>query len=157
YLTSTQAVLSLLAKDPSQSSAYLHSKSTRGTRERSRAPKQTSVLRMTLLGADPGARISGGEQRPGNINYFLGNDPGQWRVGAGVFGKVKYSEVYPGVDLVFYGNQRQLEYDFIVGAGARPDQIGLDFSGADRLEVDADGALVAYIGKQTVHWKKPFA
>src|SRR5207247_10634580 len=72
-------------------------------------------------------------------------------------GKVRYRQVYPGVDLVYYGNQRQIEYDFIVNTNADPKQITIELSGADRLEVDQDGSLVAHLPGGAVRWQKPFA
>ncbi len=66
-------------------------------------------------------------------NYFIGSDPKKWRSGISAYGKVKYRGIYPGVDAVFYGNQRQLEYDFVVAPGADPRQIslGLDWREAE--------------------------
>src|SRR2546428_259370 len=79
---------------------------------------------------------------PGKSNYFIGNDPKKWRANIANYAKVRYRNVYPGVDLVYYGNQQQLEYDFVVGPGADPGRIALRFQGADRLEVDTEGDLV---------------
>src|SRR5207245_9060182 len=77
-----------------------------------------AVLRMRLVGANSHARISGLEDLPGKSNYFIGNDPKKWRTNVPNYAKVKYKNIYPGVDLVYYGNHRQLEYDFIVRPGA---------------------------------------
>src|SRR5207245_10526265 len=71
--------------------------------------------------------------------------------------KVKYAEIYPDTDLIYYGNQRQMEYDFIVGAKGNPGRIALGFSGEDSLEIDADGGLVAHTTGGQVRWRKPFA
>jgi hypothetical protein len=99
-------------------------------------PPKGTLLRMKLVGADPQPPISGLEELQGKANYFLGNDPAQWRTNIPTYAKVKYASVYPGVDLVYYGNQRMLEYDFIVARG-RPEAITLDFEGPENLEVDA--------------------
>jgi hypothetical protein len=83
---------------------------------------------------------------PGVSNYFIGNDPAQWRTSIPTFAKVAYHEVYPGVDLVYYGNQRQLEYDWVVAPGADPAVITLAFQGNENLSLDAQGELVLHMG-----------
>jgi hypothetical protein len=75
---------------------------------------QSSVLRMKLVNANPASQIEGVDELPGKSNYFIGSDPQQWRAGVTNYAKVKYRSVYPGVDLVYYGHERQLEYDFIL-------------------------------------------
>ena len=86
-----------------------------------------SVLRMRLVGANTGAAVTGLEELPGKSNYFIGNDPNKWRTLVPNYAKVKYAGVYPGVDLVYYGNQGgQLEYDFVVAPGADPSVIALN-------------------------------
>src|SRR5438876_9928559 len=80
---------------------------------------------MKLVGANPSARVVGLDELPGKSNYFIGNDPKKWRTNVPNYAKVKYTSIYPGVDLVYYGNQRQLEYDFVVQPGADPGQIAL--------------------------------
>ena len=79
--------------------------------------------RLNLVGANLDTRIIGLDRLPGNSNYFLGNDPTRWHTNVPMFSRVLYSDVYPGVDLVFYGNQRRLEHDFVVAPGADPRQI----------------------------------
>jgi hypothetical protein len=83
----------------------------------SRAP---AVLRMKLVGANPHAKVSGLEELPGKTNYFIGNDPKKWRTNVPNYARVKYANVYPGVDLVYYGNQGKLEYDFVVSPAPIP-------------------------------------
>ena len=73
-----------------------------------KAPGDQTVLRMTLVGASPSPRVTGLEELPGKVNYFIGNDPAKWRTNVPTYAKVKYEAVYPGVDLVYYGNQREL-------------------------------------------------
>src|SRR5206468_12406265 len=94
------------------------------------------VLRMQLVGARTAPRVAGLDELPGTVNYFVGNDPAQWRANVPTYGKVAYQDVYPGIDLVYYGNQRQLEYDFVVAAGADPGVIRLAFQGAQNLTID---------------------
>jgi uncharacterized protein (TIGR03437 family) len=89
--------------------------------------EEAAVLRMKLVGANVSARIEGADELPGKSNYFIGNDPAKWRTNVPTYAKVKYEEVYPGIDLVYYGNQRQLEYDFVVAPGADPHAIRLAF------------------------------
>jgi hypothetical protein len=79
---------------------------------------------------------------PGTVNYFTGSDRAKWRTGIPTYGKVKYENVYAGVDLMYYGNQGTLEYDFVVAPGADPDSIRLGISGARKLRIDSEGNLV---------------
>jgi hypothetical protein len=116
---------------------------------------QSAVVRMKLVGANPAPHITGVEELPGTVNYFIGDDSTRWRSDVPTYAKVKYEEVYPGVDLVYYGNQRQLEYDFVLAPGADPKAITLAFEGADKLEVDAVGDLVLHTAGQPVRWRKP--
>jgi hypothetical protein len=103
--------------------------------------KQTAVIEMHLAGANAGAEISGAELLPGKSDYFIGNDRSKWRQGIPQFGRVEYRSVYPGVNLDYYGNQEQLEYDFHVAPGADPKQIALTFSGADvRIDSGRDAS-----------------
>ena len=92
---------------------------------------------------------------PGKAHYFIGNDPTKWRTHVPTFGRVHYRDVYPGIDLTFYGNQRQLEYDFIVGPGADPRRISLQFAGADAIAVEATGDLVLRTGAEAIRQHRP--
>jgi len=89
-----------------------------------------TVLRMRVVGKDanPGAKVEGLEELPGKSNYFIGTDPKKWRTNIPNYAQVKYRNVYPGVDLVYYGRQGKLEYDFVVEPGADPSRIVLDIS-----------------------------
>ena len=113
------------------------------------------VLRMRLVGADPSPSVRGDVKLPGQVNYFLGNDPSQWRTNVSTFAKVGYREVYPGIDLVYYGNEGRLEYDFVLAPGADPNLIALNFEGADQVELDAQGNLIAWVAGQAVRWQRP--
>jgi fibronectin type 3 domain-containing protein len=114
-----------------------------------------AVLRMALRGADPSARVAGQDRQPGTTNYFLGNDPKKWRTNIPTFAKVRYAGVYPGIDLVYYGNQRELEYDFVVKPGADPKAIRMAYDGASRITTDPQGNLVLETGSGAVQHKKP--
>ena len=109
---------------------------------------------MKLAGANSGAKISGGEKLPGTVNYFIGNDPSKWTTNVGTFGRVNYQQIYRGIDLVYYGTQRQLEYDFIVTPGADPKQIALEFSGAKPM-LGPDGSLVLTLDGAPLTFRKP--
>src|SRR5437764_9967206 len=101
-----------------------------------------SVLSMQLTGTSPVSLIEGVNQLPGKSNYFAGSDSTHWRTGVPTYSRVKYSDTYPGISLLYYGNQRQLEYDFVVAPGVDPRQIRLSVAGAQKLSVDAQGNLV---------------
>ena len=121
---------------------------------RASGDKSAAVVRMKLAGANPGAKISGGEKLPGTVNYFIGNDPSKWTSNAGTFGRVNYQQIYPGIDLVYYGTQRQLEYDFVVTPGADPRQISLEFAGA-KPTLGADGSLLLNVDGSPLTFRKP--
>jgi Beta-propeller repeat len=99
--------------------------------------EQTSVLRMRLNGAASHPSVTGGSPLPGKSNYFLGNDPSKWRQNVPQFARATYKNIYPGVDLAYYGNQGQLEYDFTVAPGSDPKVVRLDFSGAEKVALDS--------------------
>lgn len=107
FLTMNEAVLSL-----SKSSLSGNDRNTLASPQK-RFP-QPDVLRMKLLRTNRAAQIIGLEELPGHTNYLSGNDPAKWQTGLSTYAKVKYQDIYPGIDVVYYGNQRQLEYDFVV-------------------------------------------
>jgi beta-propeller repeat-containing protein len=113
------------------------------------------VVRMNLVNADVTSQAEGLEELQGKANYFVGHDPGKWRTNVPLFSRVQYRNVYPGVDLVYYGNQNQLENDFIVAPGADPQSITLSFTGAEKLSLDAQGSLVLAAKEGEVRFEKP--
>src|SRR6266849_6862096 len=115
----------------------------------------SAVLRMRLVGANPSPRVAGLNKLPGKSNYFLGKDRKKWQTSVPIYAKVKYDSVYPGVDLVYYGNQGQLEYDFVVGPGADPRAIKFAFQGATKVAIDASGDLVAELDGREMRLHKP--
>ena len=125
------------------------------------APRAEAVLNMHVVGANPQTRISGVGKQEAQTNYFIGNDPAQWHTRVANYEKVRYAGVYPGVDLVYYGNQKQLEYDFVVSPGADPSVIGLAFGGGSDgskkipLSINRDGDLVATLEGGAVSFHKP--
>src|SRR5262249_55182354 len=124
FLTSTEVVL-VLSKRPQQQQS-----------KKTVIDPQASVVRMQLLGANPDSELTGIDELPGKTNYLIGNDPALWRTNVPTYGKVRYREVYSGIDSIYYGNGRQLEYDFVVAPGADPNTIRLGFDGSERVSVD---------------------
>lgn len=112
--------------------------------------RRPAVVRMAWKGADPNAPVTGREELPGKSSYLVGNDPSKWIADAASFGRVEYRNLYPGIDLAFYGTGRQPEYDFILAPGVDPSVIRLSFTGEDSLEIDEAGALVLRVGDETV-------
>jgi uncharacterized repeat protein (TIGR01451 family) len=116
----------------------------------------STMLQMKLIGANATARVRGEDELPGRSNYFIGNDPKKWRTNIATYAKVRVEDIYPGVDLVYYGNQGQLEYDFVVQPGADPNVIELAVASAGSLaEIDADGDLVVQADGGEVRFHKP--
>ncbi len=111
------------------------------------------AVRMKFEGAAESVRVEGVDALGGISNYFIGSDPKRWRTGIPNFAKVKYTSLYPGIDLVFYGNEQTLEYDFVVAPGAEPKVIKLSFNGADKVELTEKGDLIVHSGgeKLTLH------
>ena len=116
---------------------------------------KTATLRMKLAGANPGAKISGDKALPGKVNYLHGRDPRKWQSNVGTVAQVRYKEVYSGIDLVYYGNQKQLEYDFIVKPHADPSRIGFAVKGAKQVTLNKQGELVLKTTVGDVKWHKP--
>src|SRR5439155_23804849 len=94
------------------------------------------VLRMQLVGANAAPQATGLHQLGGVSNYYVGSDPSQWHTDIPNFGRVEYQNVYNGVNLDYYGNQQQLEYDFVLAPGADPHAIALDFQGVDFMSLN---------------------
>jgi len=115
-----------------------------------------TVLRMKLVGAAAEPKVVGIDELRGKSNYFIGSDPKKWRKNVPHYAKVRYEEVYPGIDLVFYGNQSQLEFDFIVAPGADPDVIRMAFEGADKIDIDKEGHLILQSSAGSVRIQKAF-
>ena len=113
------------------------------------------VVRMRLVGANPQAPIAGRDKQPGVVNYFVGQDPARWRKNVPTYARVHYDDVYPGIDAIFYGQRRQLEYDLVVAPGANAGLVRLEFDGADDMRVDADGDLVLRTRGNDLRLRKP--
>lgn len=149
FLTATEALLALPEQKPEDGvSAWLTPKSKIENPE-------SVVLRMKLIGANPAPQIAGMDQLPGKSNYFIGNDPKKWHTNIPHYARVRCKDVYPGVDLVYYGKERQLEYDFVVAPGADPRLIKLAFEGAQHMHIDEGGDLVLQITGGEIRMRKP--
>ena len=144
FLAPGKVVLNLERQEPASAAAT----------EQTTEAAFVDALRMSLIGANPKANAVGLARQPGVVSYFIGNDPKNWRSGIPTYGKVNYAQIYPGVDLVFYGNQRQLEYDFVVAPGADPSRIAWQIDGA-RASVDAEGNLALGAPNGPASFKKP--
>lgn len=127
FLTPTEAVLSLfgdlIGVEPFPSSINPRSLISDSTLSK------TGVLRMHLLGANPAPPMKGVDTLPGKSHYLIGNDPKRWHTNVAAYAKVQYEGIYPGIDLIYYGNPRRLEYDFVVAPGADLTAIQLAFEG----------------------------
>jgi uncharacterized repeat protein (TIGR01451 family) len=134
FLTSTSALLELRQLN---SSAY------------------SKTLRLKLQGANTNTAGKGVDELPGRRNYFIGNDPAKWRTNVRTYRAVRYEEVYPGVSLTYYGNQRQLEYDFTIAPGADPKTIRLAFDAGVRPRISDEGDLVLRTSGGEVRQHKP--
>jgi hypothetical protein len=146
FLTSQEAVLALQPSAPGAA----------------RKGGKPAVLRLKLLGAERHARVSGERELPGQSNYFVGNDPRRWHTRIPTYAQVRYQEVYRGIDLLYYGRQGQLEYDFVVAPGVEAKAIGLEIVGAEgvhpgSLRIDPKGDLVIATEAGEVRFHRPEA
>ena len=113
------------------------------------------AVRMQFVGANGRAQISGAEELTGKINYLVGNNPARWQTRVGTFAQVRIGEIYPGVNLTYYGNQQQLEYDFTVAPAADPNVITIRFDGADKISINPAGEMVLHLGDSEIRQPKP--
>jgi Carboxypeptidase regulatory-like domain/Beta-propeller repeat/SdrD B-like domain len=156
FLTSTEAVLSLSRSDGKQAT-------TKADALRPHVPAQpgrvrTSVVRMKLKGANPSPAVTGESEMRVRTNYFKGNDPAKWQTDVARYELVRYSQVYPGIDMIYYGQQQQLEYDFEVAPGADSRQIGLEYRGVKRVKIErGTGDLILKTAGGEVRQHKPVA
>ena len=147
FLTSGQMVLSLrpsaVAPNPPENSASVVPKSA------------DKVIEFDLVGANPNPAVAGENLQPGKANFFVGKDPQKWQTNVPIYRQVRYTNIYPGIDLVYYGNQSRVEHDFVIAPGADPRQIQMDIKGVDRLSLDRNGDLVLHKGSDEVRLQAP--
>jgi hypothetical protein len=145
FLARDEAVLALPTKKPG------------GVPNSSKAKirARPDVLTMRLVGADPATEVTGLDAQKGVTNYFNGSDSKNWHTHVPNYARVKYANVYPGVDQIYYGNQRQLESDFIVAPGGDPDAITLEIRGARRMRLDPQGDLILSTSSGELRLLKP--
>ncbi len=145
FLTPTEAVLTLQKSVPAETADD----------EFDETLVHEYVVRMEMLGANKNAAVVGRTPLAGKVNYLVG-DASQWHTNVPTYGRVEYQEVYPGIDLAYYGNaQNELEYDFTVSPGADPNRIGVRFQGVDRLELDAQGDLLLHTPLGAIRQQRP--
>jgi hypothetical protein len=152
FLTGDEVALAL--RKPGASPRRLGATS-RLQREDSKGETPSSVLRLKLVNANRNAEVTGASKLPGKVNYFIGNDPKKWRTNVPMYATVKYKDIYPGVDLVYYGNQQQLEHDFVVAPGGDASRIALQIEGSENMSLDAEGNLVIAVEGGEVYLQKP--
>src|SRR6266576_1218669 len=150
FLTSTEAVLSM-AKAGRESKGETDATVERATQEES----ITGVLQMKLVGANPAPEISGLQELPGRSSYFKGRDPSKWHTRVPNYAAVRYKDVYPGIDLIYYGNQEELEFDWWLAPGADPKLIKLAIHGAEKISLDAHDGLLIESGGSEIRLHKP--
>lgn len=159
-LTGTEAVLDFRRIAFNEKKYRLEPKHTRvAARLAADAPNRIvgGVVRMQFRGAEAGAQTAAEERLPGVVNYYRGNDPTKWRTNVPTYAQVRYKDVYPGIDVVYYGNKGSLEYDLVMAPGADPRVVTIAMHGADRLQIDAAGELLIHAAGQTIRQTRPVA
>lgn len=142
FLTDREVVLSLPANSPAQAGDPVRQNPIRLRQEASGTPKPMHTVRLRFVGASKPAAIVGGDRFPGKTNYFIGSDPKQWHIDVPNYAAVKYRNLYPGVDAVFHGDNRRLEFDFNIAPGADPDAIALQVDGARNIRLNPTGDVL---------------
>lgn len=153
FLTSTEAVLVLREPAPAHRRPRVTSEMARAREPHALAA--VHAVRMRLVASLPSPEVTGDDPLPGRANDFLGDDPTKWRTGIPLYARVVYRDVYPGVSLVHYGRQRQLEYDFVVAPGADPRVIQLALDGADGARLDSEGNILIRVAGGELRLDRP--
>jgi len=143
-LSATEATVSLRKFEPAKVN-----------RDRASTSINSQSLQLEFLGANPRAEVRGESELLGRVNYFIGDGAANWRTGVPLFERVRVDEMYSGIDLVHYGNQQHLEYDFEVAPGADPNSIAIRFSGADHIIINEQGELIMKLGDDEIRQPKP--
>jgi hypothetical protein len=152
FLTENEAVFTLQSTSPATKSLRRRLLTTL----HHAPPAKRTVVRMRLLGARP-KTVTASDQLPGRTNYLIGRDPQGWVRNVPQYSRVNYDEIYPGVDMTFYGNQQAFEFDLIVKPGADPRHIALRVTGARKIRIGPDGDLVLASAAGDLALHKPVA
>ncbi len=155
FLTPDEAVFALRSGTPPSNCAGLFRSARVDCANQASQHPRVSPLWLRFLGANASSQVSASEPLSGKINYYIGNDPGKWRIGVRQFGRVNYKGIYPGVDLTYYGNEQQLESDFVVAPGANPHSIEFEVKGARETRIDANGNLILVAAAGNVELLRP--
>jgi hypothetical protein len=157
FLTANDTVFAMSSQTSPSHLSGKHGLSA-ASRTTARTAKQTAAaIYMRPVGGNSHPQIAAGSELPGVTNYYIGGDPSKWQAGVKHYAGVTYRDVYRGVNLAFHGEQRQLEFDFIVAAGANPAPINLGFSGARKIATDGSGNLLLSSAAGDVVMHKPVA
>lgn len=158
FLTQNEAVLRLPKLEALPEPSRRSHKARKATFEEISRPVESAVIRLRPVKSNREPRLVGIDKLPGVSNYFIGNDPRKWRTNIESYAKVKYENVYPGIDLIYYGNEAgEIEYDFNVAVGADPSLIALSVEGAESVEVDdTSGDLILATTVGRVRQRAPF-
>ena len=151
FLTARDAVMAL------HSCSHPAKKSAASSHTNQTGADRTAAIRLHLVGGNPHSSISASSQLPGHSNYFIGNDRSRWHAGVPQYARVSYRGAYPGVNMAYYGVQKQLEFDFIVAPGASPNPIRLGVTGANRISTDEQGNLILASSSGNVLLHRPVA
>jgi hypothetical protein len=111
-------------------------------RAQQKSKSLVASVQMNMMGANPRSKLTSGAPERGKVNYFIGRDPSKWHSDVPLFGRVSYENLYPGIDLAFHGNGKQLEFDYLVSPGGNANAIALGFKGADQMTTNSDGDLI---------------
>jgi len=149
FLTPRETVFLLKSGSPKTSDA------TKSGLNGSAPFERGSSLRLQFLNSNPGAPLTAANKLPGKINYLIGSDSKSWHTNIPTFATVAQHDLYRGIDVVYYGTQQQLEYDFVVSAGADPRAIALSFAGSKKVHVDQSGDLIVSVPAGDVRMRKP--
>jgi len=166
FLTSSQAIMTLPAKRRASEVRDMMLNKRRGAaavrktaRRRMQGASRSSMasVRMNFVGASKNSKLEADDRQPGILNYFVGKDRSKWRTDIPLFGRVRYRDLYPGIDLAFHGAGESLEFDYIVRPGGDASSIEVGISGADIVRLDPTGSLLLQTSAGSVELHKPVA
>jgi fibronectin type 3 domain-containing protein/photosystem II stability/assembly factor-like uncharacterized protein len=156
FLTTHEIILVSHPTPPSDKNRFTREKSEPG-RERPewKGQIESSVIRIRFVGVNQESQLRGLEEKTSRVNYLYGSNPSKWHYGVPTYARVRYEAIYPGIDLVFYGNDGHLEYDIVVSPGGDPELVQLELEGADKIELDSSGDLVLSTASGEIRMGKP--